>query len=202
MKPSDAINPAENIHPTETLNPTETINHAETFNATGSKNAVETKNPTESKKILQTKKSGSVKNKKLKGKPSRKLSINSEVRNTLNSIIDNVTDEEKMRQSLIFGALKKYSPKKEVGKPVKSPKNTEIAKPRKKKVKSKDGKKYESNEADDLTKELLSICKESNIDTPEKSRKIPPMVSSILKNISHFFSILMKILTGVDLFLR
>ena len=120
-----------------------------------------------------------------KPKPDRKLSINTEVQNTLNSIIDNVTDEEKMRQSLIFGALKKYSPKKEVIKPVKSPRSVEMPKPRKKKLKSRDGIKEESNETDDLTKELLSICKESNIDTPEKSRKVEVVIPPTLEHKPH-----------------
>jgi len=120
-----------------------------------------------------------------KPKPDRKLSINTEVQNTLNSIIDNVTDEEKMRQSLIFGALKKYSPKKEVIKPVKSPRSVEIPKPRKKKLKSRDDKKEESNETDDLTKELLSICKESNIETPEKNRKVDVVIPPTLEHKPH-----------------
>ena len=143
------------------------------------KSAVEIKSPeTETKDVVPTEVI----------KTERKLSITSEIRNTLNNIITEVTkepatpptnsltEEEIMRQSLITLALKKYSPEKKLAKLCgpKSPRTQEEPKPKKKKSKSKDGDRKtstDSNDNDDLTKELLSICQESNIDTPEKRKK-------------------------------
>ena len=116
----------------------------------------------------------SVKKPKIKSeKPTSTKTIASEsneeikkvVKDTLNSIVHEVTAEEKLRQSLIFGALKKWSPTK--GGTIK-PTKIKV----KKKKKLKDGERtssIESSGSDDVTQELLSICKESNINTPNKN---------------------------------
>ena len=171
----------------------------------GPEAAAARKSPEAAVKVEKTRAAGKV------GK--RKPSITTEIRNTLNSILTEVTAktmvvtpdaklspaavltaEEKMRQSLITLAMKKYSPEKRATKLAgpKSPRSaSEEAKTKKKKNKSpKDGgsesrkSSTDSNEPDDLTQELLSICQESNIDTPEKGKKgqAKPANKSLINN--------------------
>ena len=125
------------------------------------------KAPSETKPVNQTEKKPKTKAPKLSRSKSRESyeEMKRAVKETVNSLVSEVTAEEKMRQSLIIGALKKWSPKKEAAR-AKSPKNVV-----KKKKKLKDGERtssVESSGSDDVTQELLSICKESNINTPNK----------------------------------
>ena len=91
--------------------------------------------------------------------------INAEVAESMQSMLDQVSLEDRMRISLLSSALKKHSPKKEVA-GNKSPKQTvEVVKKERKRKGSRDSlPKRLSLEDDDLSSELISICKESNID--------------------------------------
>merc|ERR1740123_774258 len=99
--------------------------------------------------------------------------IKAEVNQSVQSMVDQVTLEDKMRISLLSNMFKKHSPKKPPGS--KSPKQgVEIVKKEKKRKKSKDNiSKRLSLEDDDLSSELLSICKESNIDISKPSNTSP-----------------------------
>ncbi len=121
----------------------------------------------ETKPEIQTEKKSKPKAPKLSRSKSRESyeEMKRAVKETVSSLVSEVTAEEKLRQSLIIGALKKWSPKKEAAR-AKSTKATV-----KKKKKIKDGERtssVESSGSDDVTMELLSICKESNINTPNK----------------------------------
>merc|ERR1712045_1058229 len=84
-----------------------------------------------------------------------KDSINAEVNQSVQSMLDQVTLEDRMRISLLSNMLKKHSPKKE-----------------KKRKGSKDSiSKRLSMEDEDLSSELISICKESNIDISKQNAK-------------------------------
>ena len=97
--------------------------------------------------------------------------INAEVAESMNSMLDQVSLEDRMRISLLSSALKKHSPKKEVA-GNKSPKQTvEVVKKEKKRKGSRDSlPKRLSLDDDDLSSELISICKESNIDISKQDR--------------------------------
>ena len=105
-----------------------------------------------------------------------KDSINAEVNQSVQSMLDQVTLEDRMRISLLSNMLKKHSPKKEVNTKApgnKSPKQSnEVVKKEKKRKGSKDSiSKRLSMEDEDLSSELISICKESNIDISKQNAK-------------------------------
>ena len=102
---------------------------------------------------------------------SEEESITAEVKESMQSMLDQVSLEDRMRISLLSSALKKHSPKKEVA-GNKSPKQTvEVVKKERKSKGSRDSlPKRLSLEDDDLSSELISICKESNIDISKQEQ--------------------------------
>ena len=97
--------------------------------------------------------------------------LNAEVRESMQSMLDQVSLEDRMRISLLSSALKKHSPKKEVA-GNKSPKqNVEAVKKEKRKGSRDSLPKRLSLEDDDLSNELISICKESNIDISKQGQR-------------------------------
>ena len=116
-----------------------------------------------------------------------KETINAEVNQSVQSMLDQVSLEDRMRISLLSNMLKKHSPKKEVNTKQpgnKSPKQvTEVVKKEKKRKGSKDSiSKRLSLEDEDLSSELISICKESNIDISKQETTVVEKESVQLEN--------------------
>merc|ERR1712106_177428 len=113
--------------------------------------------------------------------------INSEVNNSVETMITAISLEERMRISLLSDVLKKHSPKKNILQKLpwaKSPRLVPEPLKKEKKRNSKDSivKRLSmeeiqpkddnlQNTIDDITSELLSICQESNIDTPKQQQQ-------------------------------
>merc|ERR1712013_188214 len=113
--------------------------------------------------------------------------INSEVNNSMQTMLTQISLEERMRISLLSDVLKKHSPKKNILQKLpraKSPRMGPEPLKKEKKRNSKDSLQKRlsmeenpttgdnlQNTIDDITSELLSICKESNIDTPKHQQQ-------------------------------
>ena len=118
--------------------------------------------------------------------------ISAEVNQSVQSMLDQVSLEDRMRISLLSNMLKKHSPKKEVTTKTpgnKSPKQTaEVVKKEKKRKTSKDSVtnkrlSLEEEEDDDLSSELMEICKESNIDiSKQESVQLENKIEEISNN--------------------
>ena len=105
------------------------------------------------------------------GSDDQEETLTAEVRESMQSMLDQVSLEDRMRISLLSSALKKHSPKKEVA-GNKSPKqNVEAVKKEKRKGSRDSLPKRLSLEDDDLSNELISICKESNIDISKQVQR-------------------------------
>jgi len=115
---------------------------------------------------------------------------NAELNTNVAPVTSKISLEERMRISLLSDALKKHSPKKDILQKLPRSKSPGRApEPIKKEKKRKDSKdsivkrlsmedtdsqpKADTlqNTIDDITSELLSICKESNIDTPPRQQQ-------------------------------
>merc|ERR1712050_467811 len=113
--------------------------------------------------------------------------INTEVNSSVQTMLTQISLEERMRISLLSDVLKKHSPKKNILQKLpraKSPRRGPEPLRKEKKRNSKDSVQKRlsmeetpptgdnlQNTIDDITSELLSICKESNIDTPKQQQK-------------------------------
>jgi hypothetical protein len=102
---------------------------------------------------------------------SSRSSLDQSCQGTLDSILDKLTSEEEMRQNLLSNVLKKFSPLKSVVKSprAKSPRTSTEKKEKKTKKNSNKKLKYSpqisTEKQQDPIDEIMSICKESNIQT-------------------------------------
>ena len=116
-----------------------------------------------------------------------KENINAEVNQSVQSMLDQVSLEDRMRISLLSNMLKKYSPKKDVTTKTagnKSPKqSTEVIKKKRKGSKDSPTKRL-SLEDDDLSSELMEICKESNIDISKQESEPVQLENKIEEIVS------------------